>query len=88
MDRLPTGASEGSPRRCYVNRLTGDDISQPGFDTKCANDNTRDVATLVSNMPTGQLSILVPGSVVRNRWSAAELAGGGGIRQARAETDV
>ncbi|WP_460775126.1 hypothetical protein [Microbacterium sp. GXF7504] len=45
----------------HVYRLTGDDISQPGFDTKCANGNQRDFATLVSNSPTGQLSFLDAG---------------------------
>ena len=45
----------------FVYRLTGDAISQPGFDTKCANGNTRDFATLVSNLPTGDLSFLDAG---------------------------
>jgi hypothetical protein len=42
----------------YVYRLEGDAISQPGFNTKCANGPNRDFATLVSNMPTGDLMFL------------------------------
>lgn len=45
----------------HVYRLTGDAISQPGFVTKCANGNQRDFATLVSNLPTGDLTFLDAG---------------------------
>jgi hypothetical protein len=45
----------------HVYRLTGDAISQAGFDTKCANGNQRDFATLVSNLPTGDLTFLDAG---------------------------
>ena len=42
----------------YVYRLEGDAIAQAGFDTTCANGNGRDFATLVSNLPTGDLTYL------------------------------
>jgi hypothetical protein len=42
----------------HVYRLEGDAISQGGFDTKCANGQNRDFATIVSNMPTGDLTYL------------------------------
>ncbi|PWC06621.1 hypothetical protein [Mycetocola zhujimingii] len=42
----------------YVYRLEGDNISQSGFNTKCANGKDRDFATLVSNMPSGDLMFL------------------------------
>lgn len=45
----------------FVYRLTGDQISQAGFDTKCANGRQRDFATLVSNLPTGDLTFLDAG---------------------------
>jgi hypothetical protein len=45
----------------YVYRLTGDAISQSGFDTKCANGKKIDFATLVSNLPTGDLTFLDAG---------------------------
>jgi hypothetical protein len=45
----------------YVYRLEGDAISQPGFNTKCANGNQRDFATLVSNLPSGDLAFLDAG---------------------------
>ncbi|MFE5293175.1 hypothetical protein ACFQ8T_13450 [Isoptericola sp. NPDC056618] len=45
----------------FVYRLTGDQISQAGFVTKCANGNQRDFATLVSNLPTGDLTFLDAG---------------------------
>ena len=45
----------------FVYRLEGDAISQAGFDTKCANGKQRDFATLVSNLPTGDLTFLDAG---------------------------
>jgi hypothetical protein len=45
----------------YVYRLEGDTISQAGFDTRCASGNNRDFATLVSNLPTGDLTYLDAG---------------------------
>jgi len=42
----------------YVYRLTGDQITESGFNTKCANGKNRDFATLVSNLPTGDLTFL------------------------------
>ncbi|WP_210481192.1 hypothetical protein [Naasia sp. SYSU D00948] len=45
----------------YVYRLEGDAISQSGFNTKCANGQNRDFATLVSNLPTGDLTFLDAG---------------------------
>lgn len=42
----------------YVYRLEGDLIAQRGFNTKCASGNKRDFATLVSNLPTGDLTFL------------------------------
>jgi hypothetical protein len=45
----------------YVYRLEGDAISQSGFDTKCANGQNRDFVTLVSNLPTGDLTYLDAG---------------------------
>lgn len=45
----------------YVYRLTGDQISQGGFDTKCANGTKGDFVTLVSNLPTGDLTFLDAG---------------------------
>ena len=45
----------------YVYRLEGDAISQGGFDTRCANGQNRDFATIVSNMPTGDLTYLDAG---------------------------
>ena len=48
----------------YVYRLEGDAISQSGFDTTCANGKNRDFATLVSNLPTGDLTYLDAGYVL------------------------
>jgi len=45
----------------YVYRLTGDAITQGGFNTKCANGNQGDFATIVSNLPTGDLTFLDAG---------------------------
>ncbi|WP_397558303.1 hypothetical protein [Microbacterium alkaliflavum] len=45
----------------YVYRLTGDLISQGGFSTKCANGTKKDFATMVSNLPTGDLTFLDAG---------------------------
>ena len=45
----------------YVYRLTGDQITQGGFNTKCANGTKGDFATLVSNLPTGDLTFLDAG---------------------------
>ncbi len=49
----------------YVYRLTGDQITQSGFNTKCANGKNRDFATLVSNLPTGDLTFLDAGYDLR-----------------------
>ena len=48
----------------YVYRLEGDAISQAGFVTKCASGNNRDFVTLVSNLPTGDLTYLDAGYVL------------------------
>ena len=45
----------------FVYRLTGDEISQAGFNTKCANGQKIDFATMVSNLPTGDLTFLDAG---------------------------
>lgn len=45
----------------FVYRLEGDAISQAGFQTKCASGNNRDFVTLVSNLPTGDLTYLDAG---------------------------
>lgn len=45
----------------HVYRLTGDAFSQGGFVTKCANGPQRDLATLTSNLPTGDLTFLDAG---------------------------
>jgi hypothetical protein len=45
----------------HVYRLTGDDITQDGFATKCANGTKGDFVTLVSNLPTGDLTFLDAG---------------------------
>lgn len=45
----------------HVYRLAGDSISQAGFVTRCANGPNRDFATLVSNLPTGDLTFLDAG---------------------------
>jgi hypothetical protein len=45
----------------YVYRLEGDQISQPGFNTKCANGQRQDFAVLISNLPTGDLTVLDAG---------------------------
>jgi hypothetical protein len=42
----------------YVYRFEGDSITAAGLSTKCANGPDRDFATLVSNMPTGDLQFL------------------------------
>ncbi|MGH1563572.1 hypothetical protein [Mumia sp. DW29H23] len=42
----------------YVYRLNGDEITAGGFSTKCANGPNRDFATIVSNLPTGDLTFL------------------------------
>ena len=45
----------------HVYRLEGDDISMSGLDTSCAKGKNRDFATLVSNLPTGDLDTLDAG---------------------------
>jgi hypothetical protein len=45
----------------YVYRLSGDAIAQSGFNTKCANGQKQDFATIVSNLPTGDLTFLDAG---------------------------
>ena len=42
----------------FVYRLEGDEITQGGFNTKCANGPNRDFAVLISNLPTGDLTVL------------------------------
>ena len=42
----------------HVYRFTGDAISTPTFDTRCANGAGRDVVVSVSNLPTGDLDVL------------------------------
>ena len=42
----------------FVYRLEGDQITQGGFNTKCANGPNRDFAVLISNLPTGDLTVL------------------------------
>jgi hypothetical protein len=48
----------------HVYRLEGDAITQSGFVTRCASGNNRDFATLVSNLPTGDLDTLDAGYVL------------------------
>ena len=48
----------------YVYRLSGDQITQGGFTTKCASGTKQDFATLVSNLPTGDLTFLDAGYVL------------------------
>ena len=48
----------------FVYRLEGDAISQAGFVTKCANGKNGDFVTLVSNLPTGDLTMLDAGYVL------------------------
>ena len=45
----------------FVYRLEGDAITQGGFNTKCANGTKGDFVTLVSNLPTGDLTFLDAG---------------------------
>ena len=45
----------------FVYRLTGDQITQGGLSTKCANGTKGDFVTLVSNLPTGDLTFLDAG---------------------------
>jgi hypothetical protein len=45
----------------FVYRLEGDDIAMSGLDTSCAKGKNRDFATLVSNLPTGDLDTLDAG---------------------------
>ena len=42
----------------FVYRLEGDQITQGGFNTTCANGPNRDFAVLISNLPTGDLTVL------------------------------
>ena len=42
----------------FVYRYDGDDVTTPTFDTKCANGKGNDFATIVSNLPTGDLTFL------------------------------
>jgi hypothetical protein len=48
----------------HVYRLTGDLISQGGFSTKCASSTKSDFVTMVSNLPTGDLTFLDAGYVL------------------------
>jgi hypothetical protein len=42
----------------HVYRFTGDRISTPVLDTRCANGQGRDLTVSVSNLPTGDLAVL------------------------------
>jgi hypothetical protein len=42
----------------HVYRLEGDQITSTRFDTRCANGPNRDFAIIVSNLPTGDLTVL------------------------------
>jgi hypothetical protein len=42
----------------HVYRLSGAQINEGGFDTKCANTAKRDVVVVVSNLPSGDLDVL------------------------------
>jgi hypothetical protein len=42
----------------HVYRLEGDDINSLRFNTRCANGPNRDFAIIVSNLPTGDLTVL------------------------------
>lgn len=42
----------------FVYRFDGDDVTTPTFSTKCANGKQNDFATIVSNLPTGDLTFL------------------------------
>ena len=48
----------------HVYRLEGTPSRRAGFVTKCANGNNRDFVTLVSNLPTGDLTTLDAGYVL------------------------
>lgn len=48
----------------HVYRFDGDEISVSGLDTRCASGPNRDFATLVSNLPTGDLDTLDAGYVL------------------------
>jgi hypothetical protein len=48
----------------HVYRFEGDEISVSGLDTRCASGPNRDFATLVSNLPTGDLDTLDAGYVL------------------------
>ncbi|WP_210505878.1 hypothetical protein [Naasia sp. SYSU D00057] len=45
----------------FVYRFEGDAITSSGLNTKCANGQNRDFATLVSNLPSGDLTFLDAG---------------------------
>ena len=42
----------------HVYRFVGDEFSESGFDTSCANGTKGDVTAVVSNMPSGDLTVL------------------------------
>jgi hypothetical protein len=42
----------------YVYRFVGDEFSESGFDTTCANGTKADVTVVISNMPSGDLTVL------------------------------
>jgi hypothetical protein len=46
--------SEGN----YVYRFVGTSFSEKGFNTSCANGTKRDVTVVISNMPSGDLTVL------------------------------
>lgn len=51
----------------FVYRFTGDAISTPTLNTKCANGKQNDFATITSNLPTGDLTFLDAGYVLTTR---------------------
>ena len=63
-DLTPGTTSEGEivdSAGNHVYRAVGDTVSLSGLDTKCANGRAQDLATIVSNLPTGDLTVLDAG---------------------------
>ncbi len=60
-DLTPGGDTEGEMvdnQGTHVYRFNGDDITAGGFDTKCHNGTKSDVVTVISNMPSGDVTTL------------------------------
>ena len=60
-DLTPKGSTTGETvdsEGNHVYRFVGTSFSEKGFDTSCANGTKRDVTTVISNMPTGDLTVL------------------------------